>query len=258
MIDIIIKYSQGNPGAMSVLMKLLQTDNEKHKTIMSKIQDCDLKGFQIYVLYSDLGYKNIDTVYTICKTVPNNVLIDACNKQDYSGRELIKPYMNIDLNMCIYNLPITFTISGELPCTGFEDFMSEQRVHFTIITKDEFDSENEECSNGEEFENGRWYDIVVDENFITEESAKKVIAEKLGCNISDVIIIQKKEIRTMSNDEFTQIVSNSQFANSDIFKDGKLDIAKLLKLVTNELIEKNEEYENYEECQRLKDIQDSV
>lgn len=161
--------------------------------------------------------------------------------------------------MSKYNFPITFTILGELPCAWFEDFMSEQRVHFTIMTKEEYEDEDEECSDGEEFKNGLWYDIVIDEKFITEEIAIKIIAEKLGCNISDIIIVQKKKIRTMSNDEFIKIVLNSQLADSDIFdENGKVSNVKLLTIITDELIKRNEEDENYEECQRLKDIQDEI
>lgn len=159
--------------------------------------------------------------------------------------------------MIKYNFPIIFVISGELPCITFEDFMSNQDVHFTIMTKSEYDGE--ECSNGDEFENGRWYDIVIDENFITEEIAKKVIAEKLGCDTNDVIIIQRGEISSVGNDEFAKMILNSQYADKDIFdENGKIDAAKLVKIITDGLIEKNEEYENYEECQRLKDIQDEL
>lgn len=97
MFDMIFKYSQGNPGAMMFLMELFNnSDSSNYIPIFIKIERCNITGTNLYVLYSDLGNKNMDTVCKICESVPDDILIDACSRQDYSGRELIKPYMNID------------------------------------------------------------------------------------------------------------------------------------------------------------------
>lgn len=145
----------------------------------------------------------------------------------------------------------------KLPCI-WDDFMSDQRVHFTIMSKNEASDEEIE-DEGYELENGHWYNIIVDEELITEEIVKKVIAEKLECDVKDIIIIQRNEIHSVSHSEFTEMMLNSQYANSDIFNDdNEIDPKKLLKFITSKLIEESEEYENYEECQRLKDIQDEL
>jgi len=90
---------QGNRGAMMFMMRLYTLNGEntmKHMNILSKIERCNIKGSGLYVLYSDLGDRNIDTIELICNKVPDSVLTDACSRQDYSGRELIKPYLEND------------------------------------------------------------------------------------------------------------------------------------------------------------------
>jgi hypothetical protein len=90
-----LRLADGNPGAMVFLMELMADKNLIHAIpIASKITTCPtLKGTNLYVLYSDLGNKDFALICNICLKVPDNVLEDACSRQDYSGIDLIKPYL---------------------------------------------------------------------------------------------------------------------------------------------------------------------
>lgn len=89
-------YAQGNRGAVMFITQLFNYDDDIFGAIdvMSKIERCNIKGTNLYVLYSDLANKDMKMVIKICAKVPDDILIDACSRQDYSGRELIKPYIN--------------------------------------------------------------------------------------------------------------------------------------------------------------------
>jgi len=88
--------SEGNPGAMTCLMGMMTgpiEDSVAGITILQKLEETGIKGGDIYVLWSDLAGKLYSQMAVICKNVPNDVLIDACSRQDYSGRELIQEYI---------------------------------------------------------------------------------------------------------------------------------------------------------------------
>ena len=88
--------SQGNPGALTFLMEFLKPENAvKGIVILIKINEIpSLKGTNLYVLWSDLCQKDLDKVETLCNKCPNDILEDACSRQDYSGAELVKEYLN--------------------------------------------------------------------------------------------------------------------------------------------------------------------
>jgi hypothetical protein len=92
----LIKWSEGNPGALNFLAEVFmnpQTDIVTAITINNKIKACPtLRGTNLYILYSDLCDKDMDRVVFLCKNCPNNVLEDACNRQDYSGKILVEEY----------------------------------------------------------------------------------------------------------------------------------------------------------------------
>ena len=96
MYNFILTYAQGNLGAAAFIAQLFNYDDDILGAIdtMSKIERCDIKGANLRVLYSDLANKDMKIVIEICNKVPDAVLIDACNRRDYSGRELIKSYIN--------------------------------------------------------------------------------------------------------------------------------------------------------------------
>lgn len=88
----VLKLAQGNPGAMTFLMQL--NNSSVPKEIKSKIADSGIVGTDLYVLWSDLCGRNMDVVATLVDKCPLDVLKDACSRQDYSGRELVKEYLN--------------------------------------------------------------------------------------------------------------------------------------------------------------------
>ena len=90
----IIEWSQGNPGAMAFLMSLLEKVNAVEAVIIAEVlNESTIRGTDLYVLWSDLGDKDLKLVANICQKVPIDILTDACSRQDYSGRELIKEYL---------------------------------------------------------------------------------------------------------------------------------------------------------------------
>ena len=92
----ILQWSQGNPGAMAFLMSFLQPENSlKGLTIIPKLEEAQsIRGTNLYVLWSDLCNKDLSKVEKLCKNCPTNILEDACNRQDYSGRELVSDYLS--------------------------------------------------------------------------------------------------------------------------------------------------------------------
>lgn len=94
MIQQLIKLSDGNPGAMTFLMSIFAgLPTVETLSIMYKIETCGIKGTDLYVLYSDLCNKDMSKVIKLCEKCPDDILINACSRQDYSGRELIKSYI---------------------------------------------------------------------------------------------------------------------------------------------------------------------
>lgn len=92
----IIEWSQGNPGALTFLMSIIQPDNlVKALTIIPKLEEAkSIRGTNLYVLWSDLCQRDISKVETLCKNCPTPILEDACNRQDYSGRSLVSQYFS--------------------------------------------------------------------------------------------------------------------------------------------------------------------
>jgi len=95
--DEILKWSEGNPGALTFLMEVYMNPDTNFidsYAIDKKIRKCPtLRGTNLYVLYSDICGRDIKKVVTLCNNCPNEILEDACNRQDYSGRSLIAEYL---------------------------------------------------------------------------------------------------------------------------------------------------------------------
>lgn len=92
----LLPLANGNPGAARFLAEtqiLFDTNNPIADSIVMKITDCNLRGSALWVLYSDLCGKNMEKVGKLCQDCPNDILIDACSRQDYSGVDLVKPYL---------------------------------------------------------------------------------------------------------------------------------------------------------------------
>ena len=94
MMNQIISWSKGNPGAMAFLLSLTQPENAGFGIIIiSKLNELPIRGTDLYVLWSDLCGKDLVKVANLCDNCPDDVLVDACSRQDYSGMELIKKYI---------------------------------------------------------------------------------------------------------------------------------------------------------------------
>lgn len=91
----ILGWSKGNPGALVFLMGLMSDENLMHAlSIVLKLEECEsIRGTNAYVLFNDLANKDYELCAKICREVPSKELEDACSRQDYSGRELIKDYL---------------------------------------------------------------------------------------------------------------------------------------------------------------------
>jgi len=94
----IFEWSNGNPGAMIFLVELgnfAQYNPAGTLAIYNKLLSCStIRGTNLYVLYSDLCHKDMMVVLDVCRTCPDNVLEDACSRQDYSGRDVLVNFYN--------------------------------------------------------------------------------------------------------------------------------------------------------------------
>lgn len=91
-----IQWSSGNPGAALFLVGLVEEKNIQHAIpVMNKLEKCStIRGTNLYILFNDLCDRNYAKVGTLCEKCPNDVLEDACSRQDRSGIELVKEYLN--------------------------------------------------------------------------------------------------------------------------------------------------------------------
>ncbi len=99
---IIIAMSQGNPGAMNVLLQMFAPDtpgvnffpfSERVLCVMF-LDEIGIYGTDIYVLYNDICDRDILKAFAVIKATqegdfPSATLKDACHRQDYSGREMV-------------------------------------------------------------------------------------------------------------------------------------------------------------------------
>lgn len=90
----LIELSAGNPGAVNALMNLKLSGTAEARKILDIIESIPtLRGTNVYVLFSDLGGNDVNRVYRLCTECPADILEDACSRQDYSGRQLVEPYL---------------------------------------------------------------------------------------------------------------------------------------------------------------------
>lgn len=94
----LIEWSEGNPGALDFLFKVFMSPEAnlgQAAFIASKLESyTTLRGTNIYILYSDLCDRDINKVVTLLKNCPQDILEDACNRQDYSGCKMVKEYLS--------------------------------------------------------------------------------------------------------------------------------------------------------------------
>ena len=92
----IIQWSKGNPGALNFLMQIISPENAINGiSIIKKLEEAkSIRGTNIYVLWSDLCNRDISLVKILCEKCPTDILEDACNRQDYSGRKLVQEFLS--------------------------------------------------------------------------------------------------------------------------------------------------------------------
>ncbi len=83
---IVVQLAQGNFGALAFLQQCTQ------HTINVLVQ-LGIRGTDLYVLHSDLCGKDMYKVEKLLSDCPKEILVDACSRQDYSGRKLVEKYM---------------------------------------------------------------------------------------------------------------------------------------------------------------------
>lgn len=91
----LMKYAGGNPGALILLMDLMNNHPVVMLCLVEKLDKIpSLRGDNLYVLLNDLCYDDKDLILKLLTSeCPDNVLADACSRQDYSGRDMVKQYL---------------------------------------------------------------------------------------------------------------------------------------------------------------------
>lgn len=87
----IVEMAEGNPGAITCLAETMSYVNgEVIKDILLKY---NIKGTDIYVLWSDICSKNLNLMYYILNNASKEDVIEAAHRQDYSGKELLSKWI---------------------------------------------------------------------------------------------------------------------------------------------------------------------
>ena len=98
--NVIMKMSNGNPGAMDAVMRLLKPNNIDPDNVLGGLgmvllmDTYGIYGTDIYVLYNDICDRNLPKMVAVLRATQmgmfsSNILKDACSRQDYSGRAMV-------------------------------------------------------------------------------------------------------------------------------------------------------------------------
>lgn len=98
--DVIVKMSEGNPGAMNVLIQMLTPNNIDPDNGLGGLgaillmDSYGIYGTDIYILNSDICDKNLAKTLAVLRATQmgmfdGNILKDACHRQDRSGKQLV-------------------------------------------------------------------------------------------------------------------------------------------------------------------------
>jgi hypothetical protein len=82
--------SDGNPGAATVLVNLFKNFQIE---VIERLLEYNIKGPQIWVLYKDLCGEDFTIMEKVVMSCPKELLIEACSKEDRSGRKMITEYL---------------------------------------------------------------------------------------------------------------------------------------------------------------------
>ncbi len=83
-------YSEGNFGAASFLKQVI---NSRNTNLIEMVKKSELKGWKLWVLYSDLCDQDLIKVERLLLKCPKGMLEHACSLQDRSGKNLINKYI---------------------------------------------------------------------------------------------------------------------------------------------------------------------
>lgn len=98
--DVMTKMSEGNPGALSVLMQMLmdtKIDPDNAMGGLGNILMLDtygIYGTDIYILNNDICNRDLVKTLAVLRATQlgmfsSKILKDACHRQDRSGKELV-------------------------------------------------------------------------------------------------------------------------------------------------------------------------
>ena len=99
--DVIVKMSDGDPGAMTTLMEILKNgETIDPDGVMGGLgpilllDTFEIYGTDIYVLWSDICGRKINKMLAVLRACQlgmfsPSILKDACSRQDYSGKEMV-------------------------------------------------------------------------------------------------------------------------------------------------------------------------
>ena len=100
-ISAVAKMSDGNPGAMTAMMEMIQNgervDPDSFMGGFGCILSLDTHGIygtDIYVLHSDICDRDLSKTLAVLRSVQlgflhESTLKNACSRQDYSGKKMI-------------------------------------------------------------------------------------------------------------------------------------------------------------------------
>lgn len=99
--DVVAKMSEGNPGAMNVIMELYEKGEQIDPQgmmggmgIVLLLDTFKIYGTDIYVLWSDICERQLNKTIAMVRAAQLGlfdpaILADACHRQDYSGKALV-------------------------------------------------------------------------------------------------------------------------------------------------------------------------
>lgn len=94
--DILLKLADGNPGALQFLLAIAgrMDIDVRYSKALAIAEILNIRGSNLYILWNDICERNTElTVFVLLAAddsiINADVLIDACSRQDRSGRDMI-------------------------------------------------------------------------------------------------------------------------------------------------------------------------
>lgn len=98
--DVMMKMSDGNPGALNVLMQMLKSDSIDPDAAMGGLGSIllldtwGIYGSDIYILNNDICDRDLPKTLAVLRATQmgmfsSDILKDACHRQDRSGKALV-------------------------------------------------------------------------------------------------------------------------------------------------------------------------